>query len=514
VLADVTMHSKMDYRLGSYVPAAAAEGMNKQMGAMIANGVTLRIKGKRSYQSSGNLITIVDGEKGTITLLDPKGKKYATIPMADYADKVKGAMPEIPEAAKQMMANLKIDVKADKTGKTDVIKGIKVEELLVSMSMEMAPGMGMNMEMRMWAATAEDLARVPALKEIAAYMANQAAGTDPSATAAKMFAQLPGLADKLKAPMDKMMKASSQAVLRTEVKMMMPASAKMMGATNPDEPFTVMTTDMTELSTDAIPDSVFEVPAGYQEAKIEELVQLMNPAKQGQPQQQQPPPPPPAPLPPELANNPGPPPAGVFRVGGGVTPPKLVHKTEPSYTDEDRDARVQGSVRLYVQVNPEGKATNFRVLHSLSKGLDQQAIEAVKEWQFNPGMKNGVPVTVEAQIEVTFRLLDTPKTEVEIPRETQAAAPYPANATSPVLIRKVEAQYTSEARAAKFQGTVTLSAKITTDGVPEDIRVVHSLGLGLDEKAIEAVKQWQFRPATKDGRPVAMMATLEVNFRM
>jgi TonB family protein len=91
---------------------------------------------------------------------------------------------------------------------------------------------------------------------------------------------------------------------------------------------------------------------------------------------------------------------------------------------------------------------------------------------------------------------------------------FPANATAPVLIRKVEAQYTSEARAAKFQGTVTLTAKITTDGTPEDIRVMHSLGLGLDEKAIEAVKQWQFRPATKDGRPVAMMATLEVNFRM
>jgi TonB family protein len=288
-----------------------------------------------------------------------------------------------------------------------------------------------------------------------------------------------------------------------------------MGATNPDEPFTVMTTDMTELSTDAIPDSVFQVPAGYQEAKIEELVQLMNPAKQGQPQQQQPPPPPPAPLPPELAHNPGPPPAGIYRVGGGVTAPAVLRKVNPAFSDAARQARTEGTVTLYVQVSPDGKAENIRVLHPLPDGLNEKAIEAVRQWEFQPGMKNGQPVWVEAQIDVNFKFLD--KKDAEAAQEMKAAAQvggFPANATAPVLIRKVEAQYTSEARAAKFQGTVTLSAKITTDGVPEDIRVVHSLGLGLDEKAIEAVKQWQFRPATKDGRPVAMMATLEVNFRM
>ena len=126
---------------------------------------------------------------------------------------------------------------------------------------------------------------------------------------------------------------------------------------------------------------------------------------------------------------------------------------------------------------------------SLSPGLDQQAIEAVKQWEFAPGTKEGKPVRVEAQIEVNFRLLD--KKDAEAAQELKAAAPgtgFPANATAPVLIRKVEPQYTSEARAAKFQGTVTLTAKITPDGVPEDIRVVRSLGLGLDEEAIAAAR--------------------------
>jgi len=96
---------------------------------------------------------------------------------------------------------------------------------------------------------------------------------------------------------------------------------------------------------------------------------------------------------------------GVFRVGGGVTAPALLAKVEPEYSEEARKAKYQGTVLLYVQVSPEGKAVNLRVLHSLGLGLDEKAMEAVKKWRFKPGTKDGKPVTVEAQIEVNFRLL-------------------------------------------------------------------------------------------------------------
>jgi protein TonB len=62
-------------------------------------------------------------------------------------------------------------------------------------------------------------------------------------------------------------------------------------------------------------------------------------------------------------------------------------------------------VTLYVEVDPSGKAVNIRVLHSLGLGLDEKAMEAVKQWKFKPGMKDGKPVTVAASIEVNFRLL-------------------------------------------------------------------------------------------------------------
>jgi TonB family protein len=96
---------------------------------------------------------------------------------------------------------------------------------------------------------------------------------------------------------------------------------------------------------------------------------------------------------------------GVFRVGGGVSAPVLLFKKEPEYSEEARKAKYQGTVVLYVEVTPDGKANNMKVLRSLGLGLDEKAMEAVKQWKFKPGYKDGRAVTVAATIEVNFRLL-------------------------------------------------------------------------------------------------------------
>jgi len=86
--------------------------------------------------------------------------------------------------------------------------------------------------------------------------------------------------------------------------------------------------------------------------------------------------------------------------------------------------------------------------------------------------------------------------------------------SSPVPIFKPEPEYSEEARKAKFQGAVLLAIVILADGNTTNIRVIRPLGLGLDEKAIEAVQKWKFRPSVKDGKPVAVSANVEVNFRL
>src|SRR5579884_2914169 len=84
----------------------------------------------------------------------------------------------------------------------------------------------------------------------------------------------------------------------------------------------------------------------------------------------------------------------------------------------------------------------------------------------------------------------------------------------PQLVYKVDPDYSEEARKAKFQGTVVLAIIVDENGLPHDVRVVRPLGLGLDQKAIEAVEKWRFRPGMKDGHPVKVAATIEVNFRL
>jgi TonB family protein len=86
--------------------------------------------------------------------------------------------------------------------------------------------------------------------------------------------------------------------------------------------------------------------------------------------------------------------------------------------------------------------------------------------------------------------------------------------SSPVLLSKTEPEYTDSARAEKISGTVTLSVVIGTDGQAHDITLAKSLGFGLDEMAAEAVANWQFAPAKKDGVPVPVTASIEVNFRL
>ncbi len=86
--------------------------------------------------------------------------------------------------------------------------------------------------------------------------------------------------------------------------------------------------------------------------------------------------------------------------------------------------------------------------------------------------------------------------------------------SSPVLISKIEPEYSEEARKAKFSGVVRLSIIIDENGIPVDIQVTGPLGLGLDEKAVEAVQHWRFRPGMKNGRPVKVRASVEVTFRL
>jgi TonB family protein len=85
--------------------------------------------------------------------------------------------------------------------------------------------------------------------------------------------------------------------------------------------------------------------------------------------------------------------------------------------------------------------------------------------------------------------------------------------TPPEVVKKKNPKYTREAREAELEGLVMVEADIGPDGCVHNARVLRPLGMGLDERAVDAVKKWKFKPAMKDGNPVWMQVTVEVLFR-
>jgi periplasmic protein TonB len=95
---------------------------------------------------------------------------------------------------------------------------------------------------------------------------------------------------------------------------------------------------------------------------------------------------------------------GLFSVGGDVSEPVAIYDPEPQYSERAREAKYQGTDVLSIIVLADGSVTNVQVVQPLGLGLDEEAVKTVRTWKFKPAMRNGHPVAVRVDIEVTFRL--------------------------------------------------------------------------------------------------------------
>jgi len=106
--------------------------------------------------------------------------------------------------------------------------------------------------------------------------------------------------------------------------------------------------------------------------------------------------------------------AAPAKIGNGVSPPRPIHTPDPEYSEEARRAHFQGTCVLWLIVDPDGHTRNIRVARTLGKGLDEKAIEAVSKWRFEPARKDGQPVAVQVNVEVSFRLDGSPQRAIDI----------------------------------------------------------------------------------------------------
>jgi protein TonB len=99
-------------------------------------------------------------------------------------------------------------------------------------------------------------------------------------------------------------------------------------------------------------------------------------------------------------------PPGVYRPGNGVSMPRVVRQVGPNYTSEAMFAQIHGIVRLVCTVGVDGTVSDVRIVRSLDvlHGLDDEAVRALKQWTFEPGEKDGVPVPVRITVESIFSM--------------------------------------------------------------------------------------------------------------
>ena len=95
----------------------------------------------------------------------------------------------------------------------------------------------------------------------------------------------------------------------------------------------------------------------------------------------------------------------IYSMEDGIQPPRILYRPVPAYTQEARDAGVEGMLLLQVIIRRDGSVDSIKVLKGIGYGLDESAIRTIaEEWRFQPGTLNGKPVDVQAKIEVSFRL--------------------------------------------------------------------------------------------------------------
>jgi len=199
------------------------------------------------------------------------------------------------------------------------------------------------------------------------------------------------------------------------------------------------------------------------------------------------------------------------RAVGKVQPPKLIKEVAPVYPEKARQGHVEGIVILEAKIDELGDVVDARVLRSIPV-LDQAALDAVKQWKYEPLIVEGKPRKVVFTVTVRFMLKESDRDKT-IAKFAQGAVKAEGDIKPPKLVKEVAPVYPEVARVAGVQGVVILSVKADETGRVADVMVLRSIPL-LDQAAIDAVNQWVYEPYVKDGKAEPIVFTVTVRFQL
>jgi bla regulator protein BlaR1 len=188
-----------------------------------------------------------------------------------------------------------------------------------------------------------------------------------------------------------------------------------------------------------------------------------------------------------------------------VAPSVAEYTTPPLYSDDARRGGVEGVVVALARIDVNGHVDAARVVRGLGFGLDQNALVALRQWRFHPGIRNGVATPMDVEIEIGFTLRNE-SINAQIANDMVSLV---GPGVTPPQAVKVENVRPLRATPA---GTVVLDVVLLENGTPRIVRIIRSLGADADDMAVRTFEQWRFSPALKDGRPIKVRMNAEVRF--
>ncbi len=199
-----------------------------------------------------------------------------------------------------------------------------------------------------------------------------------------------------------------------------------------------------------------------------------------------------------------------------IKPPKLIKKVEPVYPGEARKAGIEGTVTVEATTDERGRVQKVKVLNSVPE-LDQAAIDAVKQWVYEPMVIDGKPRGVVFTITCRFSL-DNERMGKAFEGGVTGMDQKPAvravgEIKPPKLIKKVEPSYPAIAKQAHVEGVVILEATTDIYGRVVNTKILRSIPL-LNQAAIDAVEQWVYEPMIIDGEPRGVIFTVTCTFKL
>lgn len=195
------------------------------------------------------------------------------------------------------------------------------------------------------------------------------------------------------------------------------------------------------------------------------------------------------------------------RISGDVKP-KLVKQVKPVYPKEAKEKRLQGKVVVEAVAGKDGKVRNVRPVSSPDPLLTQAALEAIRQWAYDPFLVDGAPKEVLFTVTVVFRL------DGGDSKDAPGALTRLEDSQRPKLVKMVRPVYPEEAVKNKLQGVVILEAEIDESGKVKTLRMLKSPDPLLTEAAIVAVKGWEYEPFIQDGKAKNVAFTVTVTFAL